>query len=64
MINTELMQKFKIGILGIGGVGGYFGGKLAAYYHNSNEVQIIFIARGENKNVTSHFIGHTKIDLT
>jgi 2-dehydropantoate 2-reductase len=51
MINIELMQKFKIGILGIGGVGGYFGGKLAAYYHNSDEVQVIFIARGENKNV-------------
>ena len=34
-----------IGILGIGGVGGYFGGKLAAYYGDSEEVRIIFIAR-------------------
>jgi 2-dehydropantoate 2-reductase len=41
--------KFKIGILGIGGVGGYFGGKLAGYYEQSNDVQIIFIAQGENK---------------
>jgi hypothetical protein len=31
--------KFKIGILGIGGVGGYFGGKLAGYYEQSDDVQ-------------------------
>lgn len=35
----------KIGILGIGGVGGYFGGKLAQHYRQSNKVDIIFIAR-------------------
>lgn len=38
----------RIGIIGIGGVGGYFGGKLAREYENSKEHQIIFIARGEH----------------
>jgi 2-dehydropantoate 2-reductase len=38
----------RIGIVGIGGVGGYFGGKLAREYENSNEHEIIFIARGEH----------------
>lgn len=40
-------KKTRIAIAGIGGVGGYLGGKLAAYYANSNEVEIVFIARGE-----------------
>ena len=39
----------KIAILGIGGVGGYFGGKLARKYDVTNEfVKIYFIARGEH----------------
>lgn len=38
----------KIGIIGIGGVGGYFGGKLAMAYENSDQHEIIFIARGEH----------------
>lgn len=38
----------KIGIVGIGGVGGYFGGKLAREFENSSEHTIIFIARGEH----------------
>lgn len=38
----------RIGIIGIGGVGGYFGGKLALEYENSSEHEIIFIARGEH----------------
>jgi 2-dehydropantoate 2-reductase len=38
----------KICIVGIGGVGGYFGGKLAREYENSTEHEIIFIARGEH----------------
>lgn len=42
------MQK-RIGILGIGGVGGYFGGMLAKAYQNSEEVEIIFIARGDTQ---------------
>lgn len=39
----------KIGILGLGGVGGYFGGLLAKAYFKSDEVEIIFIARGETQ---------------
>jgi 2-dehydropantoate 2-reductase len=38
----------RIGVIGIGGVGGYFGGKLAVEYENSREHEIIFIARGEH----------------
>ena len=38
----------RIGIVGIGGVGGYFGGKLAREYEISSEHEIIFIARDEN----------------
>jgi 2-dehydropantoate 2-reductase len=38
----------RIGIIGIGGVGGYFGGKLAREYENSSEHEIIFIVRGEH----------------
>ena len=45
------MKKIKILIAGIGGVGGYFGGKLAAHYANSIEVEVYFIARGENERV-------------
>ena len=43
------MAIYKIGILGIGGVGGYIGGKLALAYSNSTEVEILFIARGKNR---------------
>jgi len=39
----------KIAILGIGGVGGYVGGKLAEKYSGSQDVEIIFLARNENK---------------
>jgi len=42
------MKKFKIIIAGIGGVGGYFGGKLANSLQGSEEVEIIFYARGKN----------------
>ena len=38
-------QKTKIAILGIGAVGGYFGGLLAEKYFSSNDIEIIFIAR-------------------
>lgn len=38
----------RIVIVGIGGVGGYFGGLLAKKYTDSNEVEIIFVARGEH----------------
>jgi 2-dehydropantoate 2-reductase len=38
----------RIAIIGIGGVGGYFGGKLARKFENAKEHEIIFIARGEH----------------
>lgn len=44
------MDKIKrVAFLGIGGVGGYYGGKLAAYYATSPDVEIVFIARNENE---------------
>lgn len=42
-------MKTRIGILGLGGVGGYFGGLLAKAYFESDDVEIIFIARGETQ---------------
>lgn len=42
------MRKTRIALLGLGGVGGYYGGKLAQYYADSPKVEIIFIARGEH----------------
>ena len=42
-------MKTKIGILGLGGVGGYFGGLLAKAYFDSNAIEIVFIARGDTK---------------
>jgi 2-dehydropantoate 2-reductase len=39
----------RIGILGLGGVGGYFGGLLAKAYAESDQFEIVFIARGETK---------------
>jgi 2-dehydropantoate 2-reductase len=38
----------KAAIIGIGGIGGYYGGKMAVKYAGSGEHQIIFIARGEH----------------
>jgi len=46
-----MANKTKIVIVGIGGVGGYFGGLLAQKYANSQEVEIVFVARGEHLNV-------------
>ena len=36
----------RIGIIGIGGVGGYYGGKLALKYTGRSEHEVIFFARG------------------
>jgi 2-dehydropantoate 2-reductase len=36
----------RIGILGLGGVGGYYGGLLAKEFADSDDVEIVFIARG------------------
>ena len=44
------MPKTKILIVGIGGVGGYFGGRLAKAYQNSKDVEICFLARGAHLN--------------
>ena len=38
----------KIAIVGIGGVGGYFGGLLSKRYSDDKEVEIVFIARGKH----------------
>ena len=38
----------KIAILGCGGVGGYYGGKLAKFYSADSNVEVIFFARGKH----------------
>jgi len=38
----------KIAVAGIGGIGGYYGGKLARYYTPQSDIEIVFIARGEH----------------
>jgi 2-dehydropantoate 2-reductase len=37
-----------IGIIGVGGVGGYFGGKLCSLQQNGSRASISFVARGEH----------------
>ncbi|MFH1242079.1 MAG: 2-dehydropantoate 2-reductase [Pseudomonadota bacterium] len=37
-----------VAVLGVGGVGGFFGAKLARYYGSQKDVKIAFIARGEH----------------
>lgn len=39
-------NKIRIAIVGVGGIGGYIGGKLAHYYFNKANIEIIFICRG------------------
>ena len=41
-------KKMKIAIVGIGGVGGYYGGLLAKQYSDDENVEIVFIARGDH----------------
>lgn len=43
------MKKKKIGILGLGGVGGFIGAPLAKAFANDAQVDIIFICRGATK---------------
>ncbi len=43
------MSKIRVGILGIGGTGGFFGGKLARHYSDDKNTEIVFIARNEVK---------------
>lgn len=42
-------SKFKIAIVGIGGVGGFIGGRLTAHFHGSGAVEVILAARGANE---------------
>jgi 2-dehydropantoate 2-reductase len=44
-----MQTKKRIAVLGIGGVGGYFGGYLARHFEKSHTIDIIFIARGDNR---------------
>ena len=46
---TDAGSKFKIAIVGIGGVGGYVGGRLAARYAGSDSVEVVLAARGANE---------------
>jgi len=46
---TDGKSKFKIAVVGIGGVGGYVGGKLAACFENSDSVEVVLAARGANE---------------
>lgn len=41
-------NKVRITIVGLGGVGGFYGGLLAHKYEQSNDVEICFVARGEH----------------
>jgi 2-dehydropantoate 2-reductase len=43
-----MLNKTRIVIVGIGGVGGYFGGLLSKKYSNGNDVEVVFVARGEH----------------
>ena len=43
------MNKTKIAISGIGAVGGYYGGLLAARYKDSEDIDIYFISRTASK---------------
>ena len=44
------MKKTKILFAGMGGVGGYFGGKLAHFFEKEESVEVGFIARAEHMN--------------
>lgn len=46
-----MKQKIRIGILGIGAVGGYIGGLLAEKYQASNEIEVIFITKPAQEKV-------------
>ena len=38
----------QIGVIGVGGVGGYFGGKLCQLLHRRNDLAVSFLARGSH----------------
>ncbi|ELR68897.1 2-dehydropantoate 2-reductase [Fulvivirga imtechensis AK7] len=39
-------KKIRIGVVGLGGIGGFVGGLLANHYHRGSSVEVIFICRG------------------
>ncbi|WP_276495830.1 ketopantoate reductase family protein [Pontibacter litorisediminis] len=43
------MDRFRIAVVGIGGVGGYYGGRLAQRFAHDDKYEIIFVARCEHK---------------
>ncbi|HEY8559602.1 MAG TPA: 2-dehydropantoate 2-reductase [Pyrinomonadaceae bacterium] len=45
---TDNNSRFRIAVVGIGGVGGFVGGRLAARFADSEEVEIVLAARGAN----------------
>jgi 2-dehydropantoate 2-reductase len=44
-----MVEKYRVAILGLGGVGAFIGGKLAAFYSGTDTTEIIFISRGANE---------------
>jgi 2-dehydropantoate 2-reductase len=47
-LRKKMIMK-KIAIIGVGGVGGYVGGKLTARFADSGDAEIVLVARGENE---------------
>lgn len=47
-MSFEGSLEMNIAVVGIGGVGGYYGGKLARRYAGQRDFQVTFIARGEH----------------
>src|SRR5690606_32572834 len=47
-------EHMRIGILGMGGIGGFVGAKLARAYSKDRDTQIIFICRGKTKEKILH----------
>ncbi|MHC5309201.1 ketopantoate reductase family protein [Myroides sp. LJL116] len=43
-----MSTKIKISIVGLGGVGGFYGGLLANTYQNSSDVEVCFLSRNQN----------------
>ncbi|MEA4981861.1 MAG: 2-dehydropantoate 2-reductase N-terminal domain-containing protein, partial [Paludibacter sp.] len=43
-----LKNKTKIAFVGLGGVGGYYGGLVSRYAENHPEIEVSFLARGKH----------------
>ena len=54
----ESSMEIKIAFSGIGGVGGYYGGRLAHFYRQSENIKIYFISRGENLEILYTVFGY------